>query len=922
MTTAPLPTNEASRLAAIRDYDLLSGSTEPGLDDLTSLAAQVCGTPISLVSLVLEEKQWFKSRFGTRLTEIPRGVSFCAHAILQSDLFIVPNAAEDERFMDNPLVTGEPGIRFYAAAPLRTASGEALGTLCIMDRQPRTLSPAQGDALRALGRQVMSQLELQRHARHLAASEERLAYALDATLDGLWDWDISSGQVYFSPQWARLLGFSPEEILPRVEFFYSILHPDDHDSVRTAMEAHFAGRIPVKQGEVRLRTKSGEFRWFLDRGKVVVRDAEGEPLRMVGTITDITERKKTEAALQESEHELRLITNRVPGPVSRVDRELRYRFVNDHYLRSFGRSRSEIIGRHMPEILGPEMFRRLEPHVRRVLAGEAVVFENQIRLPSGEERFAIVHFVPDVDVWQKVVGFFVIAFDITERREAERDLRISHAALKSISQGVMIARADGVILSINQAFANLTGYTAADLIGKDRRFLTEQLTDPLAIDRIRVTQQTGTEFHGEVMDRRKDGSSFWNELTITPVRDEQGEVSHFIRVTRDITKRRSLEEQLSQSQKMEAIGQLAGGVAHDFNNILAAILGNTEISLTELPPSHPVRENLAGIKAASLRAKSLIQQILTFSRQQPPNREVISLESVVRESAHFLRATIPATIELVVAVDPNVPAVLADSTQIHQVLVNLGTNAWHAIGDQPGCIEIRLQSLEVGESDADSLEGCRPGRFACLSVRDTGKGMQPETLRRIFDPFFTTKQPGEGTGLGLSVVHGIVQAHDGFISVVSRPGRGTTFKVLLPVGSTAETANPPTNNPPQRGTGARVMFIDDETSLVVLGKRMLEHLGYQVTCFTSPSEAVEAFRQTPSQFDAVITDLNMPGMSGFQTAAKLQEISPPIPILLCSGRITEDLRQRAKAAGIRETLHKPNTLEEFSQALHRAIRSP
>lgn len=922
MTTPPLPTNEASRLAAIRDYDLLGGSTEPGLDDLTSLAAQVCGTPISLVSLVLEEKQWFKSKFGTSLAESTRSVSFCAHAILQTDLFVVPNAEQDERFADNPMVTGEPGIRFYAAAPLLTIAGQALGTLCVIDRKPRTLNPAQLEALRALGRQVMSQLELRRHVRNLAASEERLTYALDATLDGLWDWDIPSGRVYFSPQWARLLGFAPEEIPQRVDFFYSILHPDDHASVSNALEAHFAGRVPVKQDEVRLRTKSGEFRWFMDRGKVVARNAEGKPQRMVGTITDITQRKQTEAALQESEHELRLITNRVPGPVSRVDRELRYLFVNDHYLKSFCRSRSEIIGHRMPEILGPDAFRRVEPHVRKALAGEPVSFENQLLLPNGEERFAIVHFVPDVDVWQKVVGFFVIAFDITERREAERDLRISHAALKSISQGVLIARADGSILSINHAFTTLTGYTQADLVGKDRRILTEQLSDPQAIERIRGAQQTGTEFHGEVLDRRKDGSAFWNELTISPVRDEQGEVSHFIRVTRDITKRRSLEEQLRQSQKMEAIGQLAGGVAHDFNNILAAILGNTEISLTELPPAHPVCENLAGIKAASVRAKSLIQQILTFSRQQPPDRRVLSLKSVIQESAHFLRATIPAAIELVVVAEDNVPPVLADSTQIHQVLVNLGTNAWHAIGDQPGCIEIRLHPLEVTESEAASLEGCRAGRFACLSVRDTGKGMEPETLRRIFDPFFTTKQPGEGTGLGLSVVHGIVQAHDGFISVVSRPGRGATFKVLLPVATSTETAHHPTDTPPQRGEGARVMLIDDESSLVVLGKRMLEYLGYQVTGFTNPSEAVEAFRQTPSQFAAVITDLNMPGMSGFQTAAKLQEISPPIPILLCSGRITEDLRQRAKAAGIRETLHKPNTIEEFSQALHRAIRSP
>lgn len=688
--------NDSLRLEALRQYDVLDSLPEQAFDDLTELAARICETPISLISLLDDQRQWFKSAIGVSLRQSPRETSFCNQAILQKDIFVVQDAAADERFSDNPLVTGEPGIRFYAGTPLRNPAGHALGTLCVIDRVARQLTRQQMDALQVLGRQVMSQLELRRQTRRLAEgeqllrrdleerklteaalreSEARLSHALDATLDGLWDWNIETGAVHFSPQWARLLGYAPDEVPQRVEFFFTVLHPDDISRVQQVLEDHLQGRTPVKQDEVRLRHKSGHYLWFLDRGKVAERDSAGRPLRMVGTITDITTR-------------------------------------------------------------------------------------------------------------------------------------------------------------------------------------------------------------------------------------------------------RQLEEQLRQSRQLEAIGQLAGGVAHDFNNILAAIMGNAELGLADTSPDHPAHESLLGIRAASNRARSLVQQILAFSRQQPQERRVMALGPVLRETVRFMRATIPATVDLQVQITDSAPPVLADPTQIHQVLVNLVTNAWHAMEDEPGQIEVRLEPVALDALDAARLAGVRPGRFTRLSVRDSGKGMTAETLGRIFDPYFTTKDPGRGSGLGLSVVHGIVQGHDGTIEVVSQPAQGSTFTIYLPAADAPESPTRPDAPQPAMGHGRRILYVDDEVTLLDVARRMLERLGYRFSGFTRPVDAMQLLQQSPGSFDVLITDMNMPGTTGVQLARQVLALRPDMPVILYSGRVTDDLREQARRVGIREVLHKPNTAGEFSDAINRVTQQP
>jgi len=383
-----------------------------------------------------------------------------------------------------------------------------------------------------------------------------------------------------------------------------------------------------------------------------------------------------------------------------------------------------------------------------------------------------------------------------------------------------------------------------------------------------------------------------------------------------IAERQQLEEQLRQSQKMEAIGQLAGGIAHDFNNILAAISGNTELALEDTASDHPAREFLEEIRNSSARAKRLVQQILAFSRRQPLDRRVISLEPIIEESTDLLRASLPASVGLDMEVDAGVPPVLADATQMHQVLVNLCTNAWHALEGQSGRIVVRLKSVALTADSVKPLVGLRPGNFVYLSVSDTGIGMDAATRARIFEPFFTTKEPGKGTGLGLSVVHGIVQGHDGAIVVRSQPGEGTVFEIYFPA-ATAIEETAPAPAPALRGQGQHILFLDDEAPLVTLAQRLLERRGYRFSGFTRASEALRAFAEKPDEFQLVITDLSMPGASGLHFASDILKLRPDVPVVLCSGHVTEELREHARRAGIREVLYKPNTVDEFGETIHR-----
>jgi two-component system cell cycle sensor histidine kinase/response regulator CckA len=423
--------------------------------------------------------------------------------------------------------------------------------------------------------------------------------------------------------------------------------------------------------------------------------------------------------------------------------------------------------------------------------------------------------------------------------------------------------------------------------------------------------------------RIADGSLIVLDATFGPLRDAEGRVVQVVASGVDVTarkqaeaQRQKLEAQLWQAQKMEALGTLAGGVAHDFNNILSAISGNTELARQDLPPGSPVHTSLGEIRKATRRAKSLVQQILAFSRKQPTEQRVLALKPVIEECAAMLRATLPTTIELRVECADDAPNVLADATQIQQVLLNLGTNAWHALGNAPGRIDVKLELAAI-DTDSGDLHA---GRYACVAVSDTGCGMSDHTLARIFEPFYTTKEVGEGTGLGLSVVDGIVKRHGGTVRVASQLNVGSTFRIFLPANAGAASNHQATTRLlAPRGHGQRILYLDDDDALVLLASRILERQGYVVSGFTVPSEALAAFRAAPASFDLAITDYTMPGTTGVQVAKQLMSIRSDIPVMLTSGYVTDELNGRAHAEGVRYVVYKPDTVDELCRAVHQAI---
>jgi signal transduction histidine kinase/ActR/RegA family two-component response regulator len=413
---------------------------------------------------------------------------------------------------------------------------------------------------------------------------------------------------------------------------------------------------------------------------------------------------------------------------------------------------------------------------------------------------------------------------------------------------------------------------------------------------------------------------------IVTSRDEQGKPLRAVGTHSDLSDRKQAEErrvqleaQLREAQKMEAIGTLAGGVAHDFNNVLAGILGNVELASQDVGEHHPARANLEQIRRASLRARNLVQQILAFSRRQPQLLVSQPLRPLVEESLTLLRATLPSSVQLHITLDDDPLHVQADATQIQQVLMNLCTNSWHALQASSGRIEIGLESVEPGELQMPA--DLPSGRLAHLWVGDDGCGMDAATQARIFEPFFTTKPVGQGTGLGLAVVHGIVTAHGGAIRVESAPSRGSRFHIYLPRADAAtETQRPVrTAAQPPRGNGQHVLYVDDDELMVVTVQSLLQRAGYRVSTLTDGRAAVEAVRAEPGAFDLIVTDFNMPGFSGVDVVREVARIRPDLPVTISSGYISDELRGQARSLGVRGLLHKENTVEELAALVHRVL---
>ena len=651
------------------------------------------------------------------------------------------------------------------------------------------------------------------------------------------------------------------------------------------------------------------------------RGPDGELLGIVEDLKDITERKQTEKTLKESEDKYRTIFETTGTATMIVEEDAVISMVNTEFEKIFGFAKGEIEGTQNWEkfIVEDALVRMAEYHELRRNNPNAAPWNYEVRGIDKEgnlkDLFLTISVIPGTK--KSVVSIL----DITGRKQAEQERVLLATAIEQAAEGITIIDRDGTIQYSNPASESISGYTREELIGQNHSILRSSKYDKAFYEAMMDTLSRGEMWTGHMINEKKDGTTYKVEASISPIRDNAGTIVYYVIIARDVTREADLETQLRQVQKMEAIGTLAGGIAHDFNNILAAIMGYTEMALYDVPEGTSGRRNLEQVLKAGYRGKDLVKQIITFSRRRDEERRPMQISPIVKEALKLLRASLPTTIDFRQNIKTQSGMVLADPTQIHQVLMNLISNAAYAMREKGGVLEVSLTDVDIYPDDAAPPHpDLKPGPFLKLTVSDTGHGIEHAIIERIFDPFFTTKRPGEGTGMGLAVVHGIVKSYGGAILVDSEPGKGSTFDVFFPRIEGNVLPEVDSAAPMPRGN-EHILFVDDEADLADMVQQMLERLGYSVVAKTSSLEALEVFKVHPDQFDLVITDQTMPHMAGVDLAKELMRIRPEIPIILCTGFSEVISAEEAKTLGIREFLMKPFATRGLAETIRRALDS-
>ena len=592
-----------------------------------------------------------------------------------------------------------------------------------------------------------------------------------------------------------------------------------------------------------------------------------------------------------------------------------------------GYDRRELIGRHVSEVsYDQEGYHDWSLHMMQELAERHFVdhFETMLKRKDGAGCFIEFNSRHFQNEKKENIGTVFSLHDVSARKEAEQKLRKSRDFLEDVFRAtpdmVVVTDSRGDITAVNEAVRKVLGYSPEELVGQSTATLIPQDYNSRqeAIGMMGDFFEKGYIDNREFNLRKKDNTLCAVEWHSILEKDDQGNITGSVGVLRDCTARKKMEQQLRQAQKMEAIGTLAGGIAHDFNNILTAISGFSDLSL-QATQDATLKNYISYVIKAANRAKDLVRQILAFSKQTEHEMRPVLVAPLLNEALKFLRASIPSSIEIKQNIACDTYVVFADPTQMHQVIMNLCTNAGHAMREKGGVLSAGLDALELDETLINkTYDGLNPGRYLRLTVSDTGHGMTSDVVEHIFEPYFTTKEKGEGTGLGLAVVHGIVKSHNGMVIVISKPGQGSTFEVLLPLMA-MESQEPVADLPSRRGTGESILFVDDEHDITIMVRTLLEGLGYRVTTTTIPQEVIELIGRNSTAYDLLITDKTMPGMNGFELAEAVFVLAPWLPVIMVSGLVQNEDTGKALKTGIKEFLVKPFQVYELAAKIRSSL---
>ena len=886
------------RLAALRHTALLDTPPEEGFDRLSRMASRLLGTPVALISLISEDRQFFKSAIGlpepwASRRVAPLSFSFDAQVVSSGEQLVVEDARR------HPLLRHSTAIRelgwvAYAGVPLVTRDGQTVGSFSVVDKMPRLWSERDIALLKDLAASAVTEIELRREMAWRRQAEQGRRDSDEQFYSTFEQSGI--GMAVMSPdgRWLRvnqalcdMLGSAPDDL---VGFSAEArTHPDDVPANREAIRLLLTGESRTYTVEKRYLTRSGEVLWALVNVSLVS-DAEGKPTHLIAAIQDITERKQAEAALRASEERYRfvaqaskevvwdwdLLTNQVvwdqgTGPLLDYQPSELGTTADWWYERLHPEDRERVVGSLDSAIRQGETVWSEEYRFRRADGSYADV----------QDRARIVHDETDAPV--RVVSAMA---DLTQGRRSERRL---HQVLDALPTGVWIVDRQGQIVLDNAASREIWGpvrYLELDqLPGYNIRWAASgQPVHPNEWGAARALESGESALDQEITLDIPGGGQKTIVNSALPIRDAEGQTVGALNLSEDVTGKRAEKEagsrreaQERQADKMDAVGRLAGGIAHDFNNLLTGILTYSELILQELRPSDPLRADIEQIRQAGHRAAGLTRQLLAFSRRQVLQPRVVSLNALVTELEPMLSRLLGTDVALDLLLDPETGNVMVDPSQIEQVLVNLITNARDAM---PGGGRV---SITTANAQLHRDEGAQDAPYVAIAVKDTGSGMDAVTQAQIFEPFFTTKQGSSGTGLGLSTVFGIIEQTGGHIVVESQPGQGSEFTIYLPRYSGSEPAVSTPEREVPRGGSETLLLVEDEATVRASVRRLLEWHGYRVIEAGNGAEALRIYEDNPEVIDLVLTDLVMPEMGGHELVEQLRVRNPALPVVFMSG---------------------------------------
>jgi len=747
----------------------------------------------------------------------------------------------------------------------------------------------------------------------LAESQEKYRSLVENLTDGVFIINLDGKFEYLNLEFEKITGYHSQDFIGHP--FTEIIAPEYIELTVDRFRRGLSGEtIPIY--EIELLHK--------DRKTVPVElkiaslfDDDGKIIGRIGLARDISDRKQAEESLRKSEEKYRQLAEECPISIMTFDDEGKVTFVNNWHLNTFARLKYDadfFVGKkitELPGIIKAGVAAKLE----KVLEGKHVFLED-VYFPEFTGEHTGYQSIKAVPVYKEgvLVSGILIREDLTKRKQAEEALRESEEKYRSMMEAmndpVSICSSAYKIEYMNPAMIKRTG---RDATGEFCFKALHDLEEKCPWCQHHKTQ-TGDHFMTEIVSP-KDNRSYI--VSHSPIFNGDGAISKMT-IYRDTTDLNKMEAQLQKAHKMEAIGTLAGGIAHDFNNILFPMFGYLEMMLEDVSEDDPLRSHLEEVFVGAKRARDLVQQILTFSRQKDHQMKPLKVHLVIKEALKLLNSSLPSTIEISQNIKTGCGLVMADPIRIHQIIMNLCTNAYHAMEERGGKLTVNLKEVELAAEELKDPTMI-PGPHVSLTVADTGPGMEQSIIDRIFDPYFTTKEEGKGTGLGLAVVHGIVKSQGGHISVYSEPGKGAEFKVYLPViKKQKETSKVEIDTPIQKGD-EQILLVDDEDIIVRIEKQMLERLGYHVTVRTSSIDALEAFRMQSDKFDLVITDLTMPNMTGDKLAGELIKIRSEIPVILCTGFSEMMSKEKAESMGIKGFLMKPVVLKDLSNMIRKVL---